>query len=180
MADIAVRYAQALLTAARLENALPVVVEDMKVIEGGFAGLTDVFFTPVFHIRDQLETVDYVLGDNFHPLTKRFMRLLATMRRLGGICAIARDFIKLARKEMKQIDLRLTVFEETSPEQAATLVRHACGKGLFDAQYLDGICVQILVDKGLMGGFMMECEGTSWDCSLKARWSDMEKAIRKV
>ena len=180
MADIAIRYAQALLTAARRENALPVVTEDMQAIARGFSGLTDVFFTPVFHVRDQLATVDYVLGDNFHPLTKRFMELLASMRRLGAICAISDDFIRLARKEMKQIDLSLTVYEEASSEQAAALVRSACGKGLFDEQYLDDICIHISVDKSLMGGFIMECEGTSWDCSLKARWGDMEKAIRKV
>jgi len=180
MADLAVRYAEALLVAARREGALQVVMDEMQLLARGFSGNADVFRSPIFPVREQLATVDYVLGDRFHPLTKRFFRLLAVMRRLGGIGRITEAFVKLARKEMRRIDLHLTVSEEIEPEAASELVRAACSKGLFDPRYQEDINLIISEDKSLLGGFIAECEGMSWDCSLRARLGDVSKLLRSV
>ena len=180
MADLAVRYSAALLKAARQENALPVVTEEIQLLAREFSQWADVFYSPVFPLREQLATVDYVLGNSFHPLTKRFFCLLASMHRLGGIGKIADIFVKLALKEMKRIDLYITLYEEASPEMASELVWAACEKGLFDSQYRDTINLHISVDKSLLGGFFAECEEKIWDCSLRARLDDMAKVIRKI
>ena len=180
MADLAIRYAEALLAAAKKENAIPALTEEIRLLAHEFSKCADVFYAPVFPVREQLATVDYVLGDDFHPLTKRFIRLLASMRRLGGIAKIADAFEKLAMKEMKQTDLYITVFEDATPEIASELVQAACGKGLVDPEYQDNINLHLSVDKSLMGGFFAECEGKCWDSSLRARFNDMAKALRKI
>ena len=180
MADLAVRYAEALLKAAKRENALPVVAEEIEFLAHEFSHSAMVFYSPVFSVREQLATVDYVLGDNFHPLVKRFFCLLAAMRRLGGIEKIANTFALLAHKEMKRIDLFIKVYDEIDPEMVPELTEAVCKKGLFDPSFLADISPHISVDKNLLGGFIAECEGISWDCSLRTRLNDASKAMRRV
>ena len=180
MADAAVRYADALLTAARKENALAEVAQELSFLSLEFLQGHAIFSVPAFPVREQLATVDYVLGDTFHPITKRFFCLLASMRRLGEIELIAAAFDKMACKEMGKIDLHLDVYSDDSPELKDTLVYAAGKKGLFNPEDINNIRLRYKVDKSLLGGFIAECDGLSWDCSLRTRLVDMGKLIRKL
>jgi len=184
MADAAVRYAEALLLAAKKENALAQVAQDLSSLALEFTQSAALFSAPVFPAREQLATVNYALGDNFHPVTKRFFCLLASMRRLGEIEQIAAAFDKMACKEMGMIDLRLEVFDDSSTDGTSEIkdkLIHAAGvKGLFDPQNKKNIRLNYKIDKGLLGGFIAECNGLSWDCSLRTRLVDTSKLIRKV
>jgi ATP synthase F1 delta subunit len=180
MINLASRYAEALLAAAKRENALKVVAEEMKTLAHEFSGSAGVFSAPVFPVREQVATVSSALGDRFHPLTKRFICLLVSMRRLGGIGRIAAAFDKLARMEMGQIDLFFTVYEEPSPKMEAELIQAAMGKGLFSPDCRENIVIHFEVDKALLGGFVAECGGVNWDCSLRSRLIEMSKVIRKI
>jgi len=180
MADAAVRYAEALLTAAKKENALAQITQEINSLSLEFAQCRAVFSAPVFPVREQLATVNYVLGDKFHPVTKRFFCLLANMRRLGEIENIAAVFDRMACKEMGMIDLRLDVFSDGTSEIKDKLIHAAGVKGLYDPQNKKNIRLNYKVDKGLLGGFIAECDGLSWDCSLRTRLVDMGKLIGKV
>ena len=200
MADAAIRYADALLTAAKKENALALVAEDMSSLAVEFAQSTVVFSAPVFPVREQLATVNYALGDKYHPLTKRFFCLLANMRRLGEIENIAAAFNRMAGKEMGKIDLHLEIYADVpsadvqsadvqsadvqsagiSPELTDKLVDAAGVKGLYDPEKKENIRLSYRVEKNLLGGFIAECDGLSWDCSLRTRIVDVSKLIRKV
>jgi len=180
MADYAVAYAGALLLAARRENAVLAVEEEMGYLAAEFAGSAGEFDAPVFPLREQLAVLESVLGDKFHPLTKRFVILLASMRRLGCIIRITDEYIALARKELGRIDLNVTAFEAVTPETAPGLVRSAGEKGLFDIDRLDSVCLNVECDKSLLGGFIAECCGIAWDCSLKAKLRELSKVLRKT
>jgi len=180
MADAAVRYAEALLTAAKKENALEQVAQDLSSLAPEFTKCHAVFSAPVFPVREQLATVNYTLGEKFHPLTKRFFCLLASMRRLGEIEKIAAAFDKMACNEMGKINLHLEVYDDDSPEIKNKLVQAAGVKGLYDPQNKKNIRLNYKVDKSLLGGFIAECDGLSWDCSLRTRLVDLSKLIRKV
>jgi len=179
MADLPVRYAEALLMAARREGALPVVTEEIGYLAREFSRSAGEFSSPIFPVREQLATLDFVLGDRFHPLTKRFVCLLASMRRLGGIEKVADTFTKMARKEMKQIDLHLAVYERITPDEASVLVQASCDKGLFDSRERERVNLHISKDSGLLGGFVAECDGISWDCSLRTRLNDASKVMHR-
>jgi len=184
MADAAIRYADALLTAAKKENALAQVAQDLSSLALEFAQSAANFAAPVFKVREQLATVNYALGENFHPITKRFFCLLASMRRLGEVEQIAAAFDKMACKEMGMIDLRLEVYDDSSTDGTSEikdkLIQAAGEKGLYDQKNKKNIRLNYKVDKGLLGGFIAECDGLSWDCSLRTRLVDMGKLIRKV
>jgi len=180
MADAAIRYAEALLTAAKKENALAEVAEDISSLSPEFLQCSAVFSAPVFPIREQFATVNYALGDKFHPVTKRFFCLLASMRRLGEVEQIAAAFDKMACKEMGMIDLRLEVYSDGTSEIKDKLIHAAGVKGLYDPQNKKNIRLSYKVDKSLLGGFIAECDGLSWDCSLRTRLTDVSKLIRKV
>jgi len=185
MTNAAVRYAGVLLTAAKKENALAQIAQDINFLAPEFNQSRAVFSAPVFPIRDQLASVEYALGGNFHPLTKRFFCLLANMRRIGDIEQIAAAFDKMACKEMGVIDLHLDVYSDDSSADVPSDVKEklidASGeKGLYDPQNKKNIRLNYKVDKSLLGGFVAECDGLSWDCSLRARLVDMGKLIRKA
>jgi len=185
MADAAVRYADALLAAAKNENALSQVAQDLSFLSLEFAQSSAMFSAPVFPVREQLATVNYTLGDKFHPITKRFFCLLASMRRLGEIEKIAAAFDRMACKEMGVIDLHLEVYSDGSSGDDSSgikekIVQAAGVKGLYDQKNKKNIRLNYKVDKGLLGGFIAECDGLSWDCSLRTRLVDMSKLIRIV
>jgi len=179
MADAARRYAEALLVAVKRENALTAVTDELRLLAREFSPRAKVFASPVFPVREQTATVDFVLGSAFHPLTKRFINLLASRRRLGEIGRIAAEYDKMARREMGKTDLYLTVFEEYAPDKAEHLVESAKAKGLFKTAR-ENIDLHLAVDKNLLGGFVAECDGLSWDCSLRARMVEMSKVIWKI
>jgi F0F1-type ATP synthase delta subunit len=169
-----------LLTAAKNENVLTTVTEEMRALALGFSGCSKTFSSPAFPLREQMSTVDTVLGDKFHPLTKRFICLLISMRRLGDIAQIAEMYDEIARREMGQVDLHMTVYEEPAPEMVSELIKLACEKGLFSPDYRENVNIRFTADESLMGGFIADCGGKSWDCSLRSRIVEISKMIRKV
>jgi len=179
MADAAVRYADALLAAAKKENALEQVAKDLSSLALEFEQSAAMFSAPVFPVREQLAAINYVLGDKYHSITKRFFFLLANMRRLGEIEQIAAAFDKIACKEMGIINLHLDVYADDTSSEVKEKMIHAAGeKGLYDSQNKN-IRLNYKIDKSLLGGFIAECDGLSWDCSLRTRLVDMSKLIRK-
>jgi F0F1-type ATP synthase delta subunit len=176
MADAAIRYAEALLMAVKRENALAAVTDELRLLAREFSPRAKVFAAPVFPVREQMATVNFVMADAFHPLTKRFMCLLASSRRLGEIGRIADAYDKMARKELGKTDLYLTVYEESAPDNTEYLVESSKAKGLFKVDRKN-VEIHLAVDKSLLGGFVAECEGLSWDCSLRARMLEMSKVI---
>jgi len=134
MVDLAVRYAEALLEAAKRENALNLVMDEMQYLAREFSQSEKEFDAPVFTVREQQATVEYVLGNKFHPLTKRFVCLLAEMRRIGSINKITDVFTKLALKETGHIDLYVKIYEEIPPETETKLIEASSVMGIFEAQ----------------------------------------------
>jgi F0F1-type ATP synthase delta subunit len=179
MSDTALRYAEVLLTAAKHENALTTITEEMRTLTLGFSGCSKVFSSPVFPVREQLSTVDAVLNGKFHPLTKRFICLLVSMRRLGEIEQIAEIYDEIARRDMGQINLHLTVYEEPAPEMAQMFIQAARENGLVSPDYQD-VNIRFTVDKSIMGGFIADCDGKSRDCSLRSRFMELSYMIRKT
>jgi F0F1-type ATP synthase delta subunit len=178
MVNAAIRYAEALLTAAKQENVLPQVYDDMATLTLALSDGARAFSSPVFPLREQIATADAVLGDGFQPLTKRFVELLVAMRRMGQFKIVATTFDRIARKEMGIVDLHFTVFDDPAPEVASELVHAASEKGLFHDARPENVKPRFEVDKAILGGFVAESEGVSWDCSLKTRFMEMAKVLR--
>jgi F0F1-type ATP synthase delta subunit len=180
MVDVAGRYASALLAAAKAERALPAVAEDMRLLARGLSAGAKAFASPVFPVREQMKTVDAVLGSSVSPLTAKFVRLLVSMRRLGSIGHIAAVFDEMARKDMGDIDLYFTVFEPPAPDTQKKLIGAAGKRGLYHASSGGSVKPRFDVDTTILGGFIAECEGLSWDCSLRSRFVELSKSMRKT
>jgi F0F1-type ATP synthase delta subunit len=180
MSDAGLLYAEVLLTAAKNENVLTAVTEEMKTLALGFSECSKAFSSPAFPVREQLAMADAVLGEKFNPLAKRFICLLISMRRIGEIGRIAEMFDEIARRETGQVDLHMTVYDEPAPEMIPELVSAACEKGLFSPVYRENVSIRFTPDKSILGGFIADCGGKSWDCSLRARFAEISKMIRKV
>jgi F0F1-type ATP synthase delta subunit len=180
MSDAGLLYAEVLLAAAKNENVLTEVTGEIKALALGFSGYSKEFSSPVFPVREQLDTVDAVLEGRCHSLAKRFICLLVSMRRIGEIEQIAEMYDEIARREMGQVDLHMTVYEEPAPEMVPGLVSAACKKGLFSPGCRENVNIRFTADKNILGGFVADCGGKSWDCSLRSRFVEVSKMIRKV
>jgi len=180
MADYAARYAEALLAAAKRENSVREVCEEIGYLGRELARYAVVFDSPVFSVQEQLALLESVLGQKFHPLTVKFMCLLASMRRLGGIEKVAGAFVAIAHSDMGRIDLEIKVFEDATPEILNELVYAAGEKGLYDTGRIADISVSVSQDGSLLGGFSAECGGVVWDCSMRSRLGELSKILRKA
>jgi hypothetical protein len=89
-------------------------------------------------------------------------------------------FDDAASRVTGRINLYLTVYAETPPELVPRLIRAAGEKGLFDLGHQNKVKLHIETDKALLGGFIAECGGLSWDCSLRTRLVELTKVIRKL
>lgn len=179
MVDIDARYANVLLKVALAENSASEVAEDMSLLRQGFSACAESFNSPIFTVKEQTDTVACVLDGKLHPLTMRFMYLLASMRRLGNIARIAAVFEHLSNKAAGFTELTITYCESLPKETEAALIKAAQSKGLIKARAADKLKIYKKADKGLLGGFVMECDGISWDSSLRTRLTDMAKTMRK-
>jgi F-type H+-transporting ATPase subunit delta len=180
MIDVDVRYAESLIKAADMENALFEVAGDMRSLAVAFSQCANLFKAPIFPVREQLAVVNDVLGGRLHPLSMRFISLLAEMRRVGDIEHIASLFEHLANKAMKKTELYITVFDEASEPLKTNMVEAAVGKGLIKPDSAERLIIKYTIDKSILGGFIMECDGFSWDCSLRTRLNAASGAVRKM
>lgn len=180
MADASLRYAEALLAAAQQENALAIVTKEMRALAHAFAPVAATFRAPVFPACEQVSVVNEALGNDTHPLTKRFFVLLAERRRLGLLPRIAALFDRMACKALGEVHLYLTVYAATRPEMIPKIIEALGRKGLFDPVHKENVKLHIEVDSRLLGGFIAECDGITWDGSLRSRLVDLSKVIRKL
>jgi F0F1-type ATP synthase delta subunit len=49
---------------------------------------------------------------------------------------------------------------------------------LIETENTDNLIIRYKVDRELLGGFIMECDGISWDCSLRTRLNTLRRSVK--
>jgi len=73
--------------------------------------------------------------------------------------------------------LRLTLLNIDSDE-VDKIVQAAQKKGLIESTSRDKLYLDIKLDKSILGGFIAECNGLTWDCSLRSRFNSISKKFQ--
>lgn len=103
-----------------------------------------------------------------------FLKLIAKNKDLKRIDQIFSAYDALAKREESIIDVRVTSAENLSPAQREDLKNH-----LKKEQNVKTVNLEEIVDKDLLGGFILKIGDTIFDASLKSRLASLRADLKK-
>ncbi len=173
-AQLAQRYAQALLAVAKEQNLDEQIFADMQYLhrlteEVPF--LHAFFRNPVIPPHHKETVVQKVLGRAIHPLTQRFLTLLVRKNRLVYLRAIARAYELLYYKTRGMME----VYVELARPPSEELRRYLEGwlREWLPAQPV----LKFTVDERLIGGIRIHVQHRTLDLTVRTQ---LEKFQRQV
>jgi F-type H+-transporting ATPase subunit delta len=178
LTGVAGRYATALFDLADEWKALDQVADDLRQLKAMLAAspeLRRVVRSPVIGRADQGKAMAAVMDQaGFGPLTRRFVGLVASNRRLFAIGAMIDAYLsELARRRG----------EITAEVVSAAPMSEAQTKAITEAikSTVGGkVAVQQGVDPSLLGGLVVRVGSRMVDSSLKTKLRKLELAMKGV
>jgi F-type H+-transporting ATPase subunit delta len=177
-ADVGGRYAQALFDLASDADALPAVETDLKGLEAARAESADfkrLLASPAYGAEDKGKALTAVAkAAGVHPLTAKFLGLLAHNNRASALPAVTKAFLELAARKRGAIAAEVVSAVPLSEAQAqgvAAALRQALGK---DPE------MTVRVDPALLGGLKVRVGSRLYDASLKSRLDTLKHALTRA
>ena len=182
-ADVGERYAQALFELAvdaegREPGALAAVEADLKglrqlTVES--ADLRRLIASPAFSSEDKGRALIAVAeAAKTHPLTRKFLGLLAANGRAGALASVIAGYEALSAKARGAISAEVTTAVALSPAQSkgvAAALRQALGK---DPE------IETRVDPSILGGIKVQVGSRLFDASLKSKLDSLKFALKRA
>jgi len=172
---LAGRYAKALLDLSVEQNNLEITLKDMQLLDSICKQSTDfciMLRSPVIKGDKKVSVINAVVGDVLSDLTKKFLHLLMTKSRELNLPEIAVAFME-QYNELKHIKIvNLTTAVAMDETTRAMLLGKIGG-------FMAGNSVELKekVDESLIGGFVLEVDGSLFDASVKKKLSDIRSNI---
>ena len=173
---IAGRYALAVFELALEDKSLDAVERDfaaLKTMIQQSADLARLVRAPVFSRSDQAKGMTAILDKmDVAPLTKRFVLLLASKRRLFVLLDAIRDFDVLLARQRGEIDAEVVSARPLRLFETETLKRVLKAKFGREPQ------LAARVDPTLLGGLVVKVGSRMIDSSLRAKLNGMRAAMK--
>ena len=178
VAGAAGRYATALFELARDENVLDDIardLDDLNKLLAESAELAALVRSPVFSREDQGRAMAAILDKaGAHPITKNFVGLVATKRRLFALKGMIRAYKALLSKHRGEVSAEVVSAVALSDGQVAALkdaLKQSVGK---DVQ------LNATVDASLLGGLVVKMGSRQVDSSLRTKLNNLKIAMKEV
>jgi len=175
---VSTRYAHALLLFAIEEGSEDSVYKDMMNVRKNFSNLPELLPTldnPIGNKTDKRKLMEASAGDNASETYKKFVKLLLDNNRENILNNVALQYID-EYKEYKHIyAVDLTTAEEIGPgieNRLKNVVRKLDSKAEIELRHL--------VDKDIIGGFVLSMNGNRLDASIKTQLADISKNFHKL
>lgn len=170
---LATRYARSLITLAKEQNALEVILDDMKYLHELCAQSHDftlMLRSPIIKSDKKMVIVNAVLKDQLNPLSKGFLELLIKKGREFFLPEMTEAFIA-QYKELKHIhEVRLTTAVQINEDLYQSI------KDKVAASLNDGsVDLKLKIDEDLIGGFVLEAGDKLFDASIRRDLNDIRK-----
>ena len=176
--DVGERYAQALFELALDGGALAAVEGDLKALKGAHRDSPDLrrlLASPAFGAEDKARGLDAVAAaGNAHPLTRKFLGLLARNRRASAIPAVIAGFERLVARRRGVVAAEVVSarpLSEVQLQQVTAAVRQALGR---DPE------LETRVDPAILGGLKVRVGNRLFDASLRSRLDQMKYALKRA
>jgi F-type H+-transporting ATPase subunit delta len=175
-AGLAGRYALAVFELAQEERAVEAVARDLATLKQLMAEspeLTRLIRAPVFSREEQAAGMNGVLHRvEAAPLTRRFILLLASKRRLFALADIIRAYDALVAKQKGEVSARVTSARPLSDDETAEL------KSILRSKLSKDVKLETRVDPALLGGLIVKVGSRMIDSSLRTKLNGIRTAMR--
>lgn len=171
---ISVRYARALFESALEKKMLDTVYNDMLLISEVSASneMKDLLKNPVIRASKKYEILNVVLGKNVSGLTMDLIGIVVKNGREKYIPAITRAFINDTLKHKG-----ITVAVLTTAVTIDNRIREQI-KGLISG--ISGTKVELkeVIDREIIGGFILRIDDSYLDASIRNKLNRIEKELK--
>ncbi|MGA0532495.1 F0F1 ATP synthase subunit delta [Hansschlegelia sp. KR7-227] len=178
VSGMAGRYANALFDLAKDENAVDAVSADFDALGGMIAESEDLrrlIKSPVFSADEQSKAIGAVLDHaGASPLTAKFVKLVASNRRLFAVESMIKGFRALAAADRGATTAEVTVAEALTDDR-----RSALAKALQDVTGKT-VDFDVKVDPKILGGLIVRLGSRMVDASLKTKLNSIKLAMKEV
>jgi len=173
---LAGRYALAIFELAQEERAVEAVAADfatLKQLMTESPDLTRLVRAAVFSRDEQAAGMNGLLHRmEASPLTRRFILLLASKRRLFALGDIIRAYNSLVAKQKGEMSAQVTSARPLSDDETAEL------KSILKSKLSREIELETRVDPALLGGLIVKVGSRMIDSSLRTKLSSLRMAMR--
>lgn len=176
--EVGARYASALFDLAREAREIAAVSADLKSMKAMIAESADLrvlIGSPVFDAEAKGKGLTAIAERaEFHPLTRKFLGLLAEQRRASALRDVITAFEALAAEYRGVVSAEVTTAIALSPTQMtglAAALRQALGK---DPE------IETRVDPAILGGIKVRVGSRLFDASLKSKLDSLKFALKRA
>jgi F-type H+-transporting ATPase subunit delta len=177
-ADVGARYAQALFELAVDGGAVDAVETDLKGFRGLLAESADLrrlLTSPTFSPHQKVKALEAVAAKaRFHPLTRKFLGLLAANARASALPTVTLAYQRLASDRRGVVPAEVVTAVTLTPAQEKGVVaalRQALGK---EPE------ITARVDPTILGGLKVRVGSRLFDASLKSRLDHLKFALKRA
>ena len=167
-------YADAVLAAAKAENAVPVVEEEMfrfaRALEGSDE-LRSTLSDPHLPAINRVQIVEDLLGGKASPTTVGAISMLVLANRTHDLGAVADEFVQRAAAERGQAVAEVRSAVPLSDEQQTRLA------AALTTSLGRQVTVRNVVDPTVVGGVVAQVGDTLFDGSVRTRLTQLREAF---
>jgi F-type H+-transporting ATPase subunit delta len=173
------RYAQALFSFAQENSATTEVAADLATfgkLLWESEDLRNFVRSPVFSAEEQVKVLSALLDRaGIGGTTAKFLKLVATKRRLFAVSDMIRDFNVLYDHARGLSRATVTVAEPLKPEHVAALK-----SALASIAGSDRVEVDVKVEPAIIGGLIVQLGSRMVDSSLKTKLNSIRARMKEV
>lgn len=173
---IATRYAKSLLNLAFEQGKLEAVYEDMQLVESACQGSRDLEImlkSPVVKADKKEAVLQAVFGGKLGEMSMKFLQLLTRKKRERYVADIATSFIAQYKKHKHILSAVITTavkLDDKVRKEVVALVQSSGSKE---------VAIEEVVDKEIIGGFILRVEDKQIDASLKSKLQKLTRSFNE-
>ena len=170
-------YAEALIDTAGKQGAAEDVVADLEAVAievfDASPRVELMLSNPRIDPASKTALLDRVLGGRVHPITLKFLKVLAARRRLDAARGVARAARKLLDERSGRLSVQVTTAQPLDAAQLEQL------KSRLQLSMGAEIRIQTRVDPEILGGLIVRVGDTLFDASVDGRLRQMQRRTRE-
>jgi len=162
------KYAEALFDAAKILSCVPAVTEEMGELDEFVKQCGEYLYSPEIGIEKKVALVREFLTGKISSLTLEFFIIMIRRRRVKYIPGVAEHFLKMSDNFSGKIRVHLRIPFEPDEETLKLFRRSLVSRGMIPRGSENEALITVAIEKDLIGGFILYCNGFQIDASLKA------------
>ncbi len=176
MTEIAKEYAEALFLLAceeGEEEEIMTALEEVNALFGENPELRELFSSPAIPQKERLEAIGAILGGNLPTHVLSFLQLLCEKGRIRAFESCVEEYRSLLRLRESVINAKVITAVPLTEQELQGLVRS------LEKKSGKTVIPDCSVDPSLLGGVIVEIEGTVMDGSLRHRLHEVKEVMKR-